>query len=53
MLIKNHEFILQNDTIGQFLKINKNLIEVNVSEAADVYFQKETLEKRYKDVIET
>lgn len=43
-IIKNHEYILQNDTVGQFLKMNKNLIELDVSEDTDVYFQKDIFE---------
>lgn len=46
-IIKNHEYILQNDTIGQFLKMSKNLIELDVSEGTDVYFQKDIFEKTY------
>ena len=51
-IIKNHDFILQNDTIGQFLKMNKNSIELDISEAADVYSQKDIFDNTYKVVNE-
>lgn len=49
-IIRNHEFILQNDTVGQFLKKNRNLIVLDIPEEADVYFQKRIFENTYKTV---
>lgn len=49
-IMKNHEFILTNDTVGKFLRLKGNQIELDIPETTDVYFQKKTFEKTY-DVI--
>lgn len=50
-LKRGDNFVLQNQSIGEFLHLHQNFITVHIDDAADIYCQKETFERLYQGVI--
>lgn len=51
-IVRNHKFVLRNETIGEFLKLEKNQIKLDITTSTDVYYQKDIFEKTYSKIIE-
>ncbi len=50
-LYKENSFILQNQSVGSFLVLNRNIIEININTDVDVYFQKKTFNSLYNVIL--
>lgn len=53
-ILKNNdnEWILRNDSIGDYLKEDNGRIILNISQKKDVYFQKDTFEEAYNEIVQ-
>jgi len=45
-------FNLENESIGEYLVVVGNEIEIRISNDTDIYFQRETFQKRYHEISE-
>ncbi|WP_296557930.1 DUF262 domain-containing protein [uncultured Acetobacterium sp.] len=46
-LKRNGKLVLENDTIGEYLKENSNSIHIDIKDESDIYFQKSTFNELY------
>lgn len=49
-LMKNHEYVLKNDSIGEFLWLEHNDLCLKISEENDIYEQKKIFTDTYDDI---
>ena len=45
------EYVLQNDSVGNYISLNGTTLTVNVDSATDIYYQKDTFENSYTKIV--
>lgn len=50
-IFKNDSPILKNESVGQYLLCRDNVIELNILEQNDIYFQRETFNNIYAEIL--